>query len=87
MWKRYGIFLRIEFGILSSSGALLLLRFLRHWSYVSFLKYVCRGVFGSLFFNDKSIQVMPWILFSVVGARWGVFGLVIARSDGGFIDL
>ena len=34
----------IELGILSGPGALLLLRFLRQKSYVSWSKYVCRGV-------------------------------------------
>ena len=37
----------IELGILSGPGALLLLRFLRQKSYVSWSKYVCRGVWDS----------------------------------------
>ena len=47
MWNRAGIFFRIELGILSGPEALLLLRFLRQKSYVSWSKYVCRGVCGS----------------------------------------
>ena len=47
LWKRGGIFFRIELGILSGPGALLLLRFLRQKSYISWSKYVCRGVWGT----------------------------------------
>jgi hypothetical protein len=38
------MFFRIELGILSGPGTLLLPRFLRHRSYVSGSKYVCSGI-------------------------------------------
>ena len=47
LWKRGGIFFRIELGILSCHGALLFSRFLRQKSYISWSKYVCRGIWGS----------------------------------------
>ena len=39
-----GIFFNIEFGILSSPGVLLLVRFFRHRLYVSWSRYVYKGV-------------------------------------------
>ena len=39
-----GMFLSIEFGILSGLGVLLLARFFRHRLYVSWSKYVYKGV-------------------------------------------
>jgi hypothetical protein len=48
MFKCGGMFFRIELGILSGPGALLLLRFLRQKLYISWSKYVCKEVWGSL---------------------------------------
>ena len=39
-----GIFFSIEFGILFGPGVLLLVRFFRHRLYVSWSKYVYKGV-------------------------------------------
>ena len=43
-WKLGGICFSMEFGILSGPRILLLARFFRHRLYVSWSKYVYRGV-------------------------------------------
>ena len=45
--KSWGHFFKIELGILFEPRTLLLPRFLRHKSYVSWSKYVCMGIWGS----------------------------------------
>ena len=55
----------MEFGILSRPGVLLLARFFRHKLYVSWSKYVYRGLGGlkiSAFVYDKSFYIMPKVL-------------------------
>jgi hypothetical protein len=77
LWKRGGIFFRIELGILSSPGALLLLRFLRQKSYVSWSKYVCRGVWGSprlsiMYPSGHAMIIVGLHMCSVVGVYFGI---------------
>ena len=51
MWNLGGIFFSMALGILSGPGVFPLAKFLRHMSYVSWSRYVCRGVSASPLFS------------------------------------
>ena len=50
LWNLDGIFFNMALGILSGPGVFPLAKFLRHMSYVSWSRYVCRGIDVSTFF-------------------------------------
>ena len=52
----------MKLGILSGCGVLLLAKFFRHKLYVSWSKYVYRGLKVSTFLYDKSFYIMPRVL-------------------------